>query len=107
VIDRRIGPMMKVRGNEDLRVADCEFVVHGEVPGEIVAEVVEHLREAHDIEMPDAEAILEGKVDEAMDLDEETRKIVQRLREALELSDVGVRDETTVGEERPSLAAKK
>jgi predicted small metal-binding protein len=98
--------MKKLRCSEDLRIADCDLEVEGDTPGEIVSEVVEHLREEHGMDMPDALAITKGQVNET-ELDDKTWTVVKRIREALDISDVGVEDEESAGEERPALAPKK
>jgi predicted small metal-binding protein len=75
--------MREIRCGEDLGIADCDFVARGEAPGEIMHEMVEHLREEHDMDLPDAEAILQGDVDET-DVDDKIWMVVRRLREDLE-----------------------
>jgi predicted small metal-binding protein len=105
--DGEVGAMKEVQCSEDLRIEGCDFAARGETPGEAAEEMVEHLRETHDLDMPDAEAIMEGKIDEARMMDEETETVVERLREALGISEVGVRDDETIGEETPAAARKK
>lgn len=98
--------MKKLRCSEDLRIADCDLVVEGETPGEIVEQIVPHLRKEHDMDMPDVEAILDEDVDRE-DLDDKTWTVVKRMREALETNEFGAEDEEPPGEERPSMAPKK
>lgn len=45
---------------EDLGIANDSTVLEAETPGELVEKVVEHLRAEHDIDMPDADAIMGG-----------------------------------------------
>lgn len=54
--------------------------------GEVVAEVAEHLRQEHDIDMPDAEAIVMGDLKEDR-LDPKVGTITRRLREAPGIAD--------------------
>jgi len=72
----------------ELGVKDCDAVVSGETAGDVVAEVVNHLRAEHDIDMPDADVILKGEVTEdPLDVvDPAVALIVERLTEALSLS---------------------
>ena len=76
--------MKKIKCSE-LGVRDCDFVAKGESPGEIVKEVVEHLRAEHDIDMPDTDTILAGEVGEEFTevIGEEVTLIVERLTTAL------------------------
>mgnify|MGYP001142071112 CR=1 FL=1 len=78
--------MKKIKCSE-LGVRDCDFIAKGESPGEVVKEVVEHLRAEHDIDMPDADAILAGEVGEEFTevVDEEVALIVERLTTALNI----------------------
>jgi predicted small metal-binding protein len=71
----------------ELGVRDCDFVAKGESPGEIVKEVVEHLRAEHDIDMPDTDTILAGEVGEEFTevIGEEVTLIVERLTTALNI----------------------
>jgi predicted small metal-binding protein len=75
---------MRVSCEEDLRIEGCDLVVEGEVAGDVAEEVVTHLREEHDMDVPDAETIVAGDVDEEA-LDKEVRTLTRRLREALAL----------------------
>jgi predicted small metal-binding protein len=92
--------MQEIRG-KDLGVANCDLVARAEAPGEIVHKVVGHLREAHDIDMPDAEVILEGQVEET-DVDQKVWTIVKRIREDLNLGEVAASGEAMPGEEGPA-----
>jgi predicted small metal-binding protein len=71
----------------ELGVRDCDFVAKGESAGEIVKEVVEHLRAEHDIDMPDTDAILAGEVgeDPVEVVDKNVALIVKRLTTALNI----------------------
>ena len=79
---------MEVRCDEDLRVKGCDLVFEGEAAGEVAEKVVEHLREEHDMHLPDAETIMAGDIDEEL-LDKEVRTLTRRLREALALPENG------------------
>mgnify|MGYP001045531529 CR=1 FL=1 len=98
--------MKKLRCSEDLGIADCDLVVEGETPGEIVEQIVPHLRKEHDIDMPNVDAIMDEDVDRE-DLDDKTWTVVKRMREALETDDFDAEDEELPGEEHPSMAPKK
>jgi predicted small metal-binding protein len=78
--------MKKIKCSE-LGIRDCDFVAKGESPGEIVKEVVEHLRAEHDIDMPDTDTILAGEVGEEFTevIGEEVTLIVERLTTALNI----------------------
>jgi predicted small metal-binding protein len=77
----------KIRCSE-LGVKDCDYVVSGGTAGDMVGEVVDHLRSEHGIDMPDADVILKGEVTEdPLDVvDPAVALIVERLTEALNLS---------------------
>lgn len=92
--------MKEVQCAEDLGIADCDMVARGEAPGEIAGQIVEHLRQAHDMNMPDVSAIMSGGIEEA-DVDEEVWSVVTRLREALDVDDVDALTEKPPGEEGP------
>ena len=84
----------------DLGIADCDYVARGETAKAVVDQMVEHLEDEHGIEMPDSEIIL-GEYPDIGNLiktlgrifsgepDEETRLVVQRLREALDIHTTG------------------
>jgi hypothetical protein len=59
----------------------------------VVEDLVEHLRTKHDIDLADAEDILSGDYDETTGLwdrlDEEANLIVTRMREAVDIEDLG------------------
>jgi predicted small metal-binding protein len=80
--------MTKTTKCSELGVKDCDAVISGETAGDVVAEVVDHLRAEHDIDMPDADIILKGKVTEdPLDVvDPAVALVVERLTEALNLS---------------------
>ena len=74
----------------DLGIHNCDWTATGETAGDVVEEVVRHMRKEQKIDMPDAQAILEGDswenpMDDTMDPAVVT--IVQRLRERLNLRD--------------------
>jgi predicted small metal-binding protein len=66
---------------KELGLVDCDFQARGETPGEVITDAVEHLEKDHEMELPDAEVILEGDYDPG-NLPEKTRLVVQRLRRA-------------------------
>jgi predicted small metal-binding protein len=72
---------------KELGVAGCDETFEGTSPGDVVRKAVEHLRDHHDIDLPDAETILEGDMTEnPLDpVDEDAALIIVRLREALNL----------------------
>lgn len=78
---------MKKVGCSELGIQDCDFVAKGETAGDVVKEAVEHLRAEHDIDMPDADVILAGKVsqDPLEMVDPAVALIAQRLTEALNI----------------------
>ena len=77
---------MTVTGRE-LGVADCDFEASGETAGDVVREMVDHLRSEHDIDMPDADVILAGKVsEEPLAVDEPgPALVVERLISKLDI----------------------
>jgi predicted small metal-binding protein len=96
----------EIRCAEDLGIADCDLIVRDDVPGDIVRKVVDHLREEHDMTTPDADAIMEGSVEEE-DVDEKVWTVVKRLDEELNLSDLAAQSEELVEGEGPAVAPKK
>jgi predicted small metal-binding protein len=70
----------------DLGIAGCSFSAAGETPGDIVREIVDHVRAQHAIDMPDADVILKGEIQEEEyyeGVDPGARLIVKRLAELL------------------------
>lgn len=87
---------IELRG-KDLGVADCDWAALGETPVDVVQQMVAHLRQEHQIEMPSAEAILEGKATEEPMLegtDETVRLIVERLHAELDMPSPEPRSES-------------
>ena len=80
--------MSKMISCSELGVKDCEFVASGMTVNDVVEEMVEHLREEHDIKMPDAKMILNGDVgvDTPEMADKATELIVNRMIEKLEIN---------------------
>jgi predicted small metal-binding protein len=79
--------MMKIDCHE-LGFKDCDWHASGETPAGVVEEAVAHLRQKHDLDMPDPEIILEGKVDDDPLLTtatEPVRLVVERLKGKLDL----------------------
>lgn len=72
---------------QSLGVEDCDLVVSGETPGEVVRKIVDHLETEHDIDMPDPDLILRAKfVRTAIaEIDPDALIIVKRLREKLNI----------------------
>jgi predicted small metal-binding protein len=71
----------------ELGIKDCDFIAAGETAGDVVSQVVEHLRAEHDIGMPDADAILAGEaaLERRGVLDGATVLVVERLTDALNI----------------------
>jgi predicted small metal-binding protein len=72
---------------KELGIKDCGFSASAEAAGDVVREMVEHLRVEHDIDMPDANVILAGEVkEESLErVDPEVELVVERLTKALNL----------------------
>jgi predicted small metal-binding protein len=71
----------------ELGFQNCDFVAEGETAGDVVREIVEHLRSEHDIDLPDAEVILKGKMTESLfeQADKATQLVITRLTEKLNI----------------------
>jgi predicted small metal-binding protein len=71
----------------ELGIKDCDFVASGETAGDVVREVVEHLRAEHDLDMPDADLIMAGEVKEDPFgiVDPGVTLVVERLTKALDI----------------------
>jgi predicted small metal-binding protein len=80
---------MRVRCEEDLGIEGCDAVVRGETAGEVLREIVPHLRAEHGLELPDADEILEGQMsqDELFEgpADQAVKVTVRRLRDTLNI----------------------
>ena len=95
--------MKEIKGG-DLGVVDCDYVARGEDAKAVVEDMVAHLEEEHDIDMPDPEVILdpdrkEGVLTKIADAlaggrDRGTELLIQRLRTAL---DIKTEDGTRTG----------
>jgi predicted small metal-binding protein len=73
---------------KDLGVAGCDWSASGETPADVLEQLVDHLRHEHDINLPDAETILEGKAIEDLLMegaDEATELIVRRIYAELDM----------------------
>lgn len=72
---------------KELGFQGCDFIAEGETSGDVVKEIVEHLKKEHDINMPDAEVILKGKMsDNLFDrADKATQLVIERLTEKLNI----------------------
>lgn len=86
----------------DLGVSGCDYVARGEVAGDVVSEMITHLREEHDLDMPSAEKVLKDyheeersfvvapgseMIDPDLPMDGGVRLVVTRLMEQLERSE--------------------
>jgi predicted small metal-binding protein len=78
--------MKKIKCSE-LGIKDCDYTARGETAGDVVTEMVEHLRSVHEMDMPDADVILAGEMskDPLEVVDPGLALIVERLRENLNL----------------------
>lgn len=54
----------------DLGIADCTYTAYGETAGDAVEDMVEHLRAEHDLNMPDADEILEASAQDRAELED-------------------------------------
>jgi hypothetical protein len=81
---------VKIRCKEDLRIEDCDYSAEGATPAEVLGPIVDHLREEHDLDLPDPSLILEGKyyADKEVPPEDGTRIVVTRLMEALDIEPV-------------------
>ena len=70
----------------DLGIQGCNFSATGETPGQVIREVVEHVQAEHNINLPDTNTILDGKiqVDYFGGNDPGAEIIVKRLIEKLD-----------------------
>jgi predicted small metal-binding protein len=75
-----------IKGSE-LGVKDCDFNARGETAGDVVRELVDHLRDEHAIDMPDADVILAGELsgDPREKVDPAVALIIKRLTNALNI----------------------
>jgi predicted small metal-binding protein len=89
---------MKEVSCEDLGIENCDYVARGEGAEEVVDEMVTHLEEEHDMDMPEPAVILDTYPDDDTFIqelaevftgepDEETRLVLQRLRDELNLQE--------------------
>ena len=92
---------MKMIEGSNLGIKDCNFVAKGESAGDVVKQIVEHLRAEHDLDMPDADVILAGELsrDPLEIVDPAVALIVERLTEALDIvpADEGKLPEPSIG----------
>ena len=89
----------KITGSE-LGIQDCDFTAHGETASDVVGQVVEHLRTEHGIDMPDAELIMSGDLNQSImpPTDPGVEMIVDRLKETLNIVPPG-----SATEARPAI----
>jgi predicted small metal-binding protein len=73
----------------ELGIEHCDWVAQGETDEEIVKQVVAHLRSEHHMEVPDADAIMEGRVKNRSNLGsdehEDAAVVIQRLGNLLDI----------------------
>ena len=76
----------KVTGKE-LGIQDCDFKASGDTAGDVARQVVNHLRDEHDLDMPDADTILEGNATDAPldEADPGVALVVERMSSALNI----------------------
>jgi predicted small metal-binding protein len=79
--------MAKEISCDELGIVGCDFIARGETAGDVVEQVVQHLHSEHDIDLPDADAILEGRVGDNPNVvgSKEEFLIIERLRESLDI----------------------
>ena len=91
---------------QDLGIVDCSYVARGKTPGDMLEDIVPHLRSEHDLDMPPSEELLEiyqarepevanpvanlweAGADDSPPLDEGVRLVTSRLIEALSRSNL-------------------
>jgi len=89
---------MKEVSCADLGVADCDYVARGEDAEAVVDDMVVHLEEEHDLDMPEPDVILDTYPDDdtfiqelaevfAGEPDKQTQLVLQRLRDELNLQE--------------------
>jgi len=78
---------MKKLTCRELGVTDCDYTATGKTAGDVVHEIVKHLRAEHDMNMPDADVILAGKANQGTlkMLDPSVSLVIERLTSALNL----------------------
>ena len=82
----------QVRCDEDLGIQGCDFVASGEAAGDVVDQVVTHIRREHHVKMPAADAILTGAASSdplTPGMDKAANTVIRRLRETLNLRSYG------------------
>jgi predicted small metal-binding protein len=82
----------EIQCEKDLGVQGCEFVARGETAGDVVDQVVSHLRHEHKIKMPGADAILSGQAGRnpiEPEMDKGASTVVRRLQESLKVGPEG------------------
>jgi predicted small metal-binding protein len=82
----------EIQCEQDLGIQGCDFVARGDVAGDVVDQVVTHVRRAHNVKMPDADEIMRGEPSAnplAPGMDKGASTVVRRLREALNLEPDG------------------
>jgi predicted small metal-binding protein len=78
----------EIRCEQDLGIQGCDFAARGEAAGDVVEQVVTHLRREHKVQMPDADPILAGEATGSpltREMDKGASAVVRRPREALHL----------------------
>lgn len=89
---------MKEVSCADLGVADCDYVARGEAAEDVVDEMLEHLEEEHDMDVPSSDVVLDTYPDDdtfiqelaevfSGEPDQETQIVLERLRDELNLQE--------------------
>ncbi len=73
---------------KELGFQGCDFIAEGMTSGDVVKEIVEHLKNEHDINMPDADVILKGRMSDNpfTPVDKATELVIERLTEKLNIN---------------------
>lgn len=98
--------MTKKISCKELKVEGCHHTAQAASSGAALEEMVEHLRKEHDIDLPEAEEILEGDFDPQA-WDESTNLLITRMREELNLPPLDPAPETAEEAEPATSAAGK
>jgi len=78
--------MIKQIKCKDLGFEGCQFRTRGATAEAVLQEIVEHLRAEHDVDVPDADVVLEALLEDGeLEVDEEVRPIVQHLFSKLDI----------------------
>jgi predicted small metal-binding protein len=89
----------------DLEIKNCDFVVRGETPAELIRKAAYHLRKEHGISLPDAESIVDGR--DIGKLGQPARMVAERLREALNIQSGDEAFARQPGEPAPNVVPRE